>query len=1192
MNQKETKNQTEGNVKAVPNVFISISHRESLLNRIDLLEKEYLEKLETQLDPVFFSGNGKKGFHLEKVFYPIRIDAGKYAFQSYAEQMELARQQKRPADGYSEPDVGAETVKENLQTAIRAHLHKLKEQPSSAERPHAEASDSGMGVDETDENLDAFANLYRKATGNISFKDISSGSISYSRHFLRALINQNDSLFLRSAGRLEEHLLKEDNLYDNGSLILPFQAPQSRIIVFANAGHGKTRLLHRIAMFFCHPQTGGKVIDAQTHLMMQNLYFPHAIKDLNRTWIPCVLHLRDTKDGVKSLDDAIVKAVCGVWRGKDGSVPHQMGEASVRVLIEIWRPRLLLLLDGLDELTNSARPVFLERLETYLRQNPATRVILSSRVAGLSDPSVEDKLVRMKFRGRSILPLSLEDVRRYSVLWIQLTQPREQQERLEDNVTQILYQKRYRYLREFMRTPLELLVILKRIVSDSLSLNRYQLFFDMLWEFCTRHIQNLNEKRQVFDDTMTLLSFFAYKMQFKNALYLTTTELTDLMDEIQELSFQTEIHSLEDVTDILQSLASNVGVIEVDTRHSEPAYTFPIRAYQEYLAAYACCHLILDPDGFAPDPYACIREHINDSRWEIVVQFVFSDLKNNKQSLFDDLLVKLFSSPVAGTEIISSIVEADLGINHYHAMELCRRFFSPAFLDDSRKELLYQCMGTRSSSSYVYALQSLYLMQPDALSYSGAYAMAEAVWEYQSGCSALKKAEAFLASDKPESVRLGAYMLVVLSQGCLKEALPLCETLIRKDLLISDGLVQRLLDRILADDSVSLYCVMALTHLWLTGQPGADIIRDEMTAERAESIVRMLRKELAARQTVIEKICLHHIGEVSFSDYSMLLHLVYALGSLPVTPRGLRTDKSDNLEVCAFLRALFAQSRKDVRFDQTAVAIACGFCCWDEGSLTEAWGNDILKNLPSEYVQKTLCSTREKKHFERIRELMSDYERQYFSQQPQNAVPSPQESYSPREIKHIEQLKGKMQNYEEAFSSEHKDALDEYDNCLTLFRNGDVNGALHYCLRTLEKEPLSSLNNLAFLLRYGKFNPSDLPDGQKYSVPELLLGGVVQGKAYPILNLALYRIEHERFHDACEMLKKLTAENWKEISSFWFADLWKPIRDPEGALVCVLAADYGSCSFDELEEMRELAQCVYAPFFDYLSCNGLGTESR
>lgn len=92
------------------------------------------------------------------------------------------------------------------------------------------------------------------------------------------------------------------------------------------------------------------------------------------------------------------------------------------------------------------------------------------------------------------------------------------------------------------------------------------------------------------------------------------------------------------------------------------------------------------------------------------------------------------------------------------------------------------------------------------------------------------------------------------------------------------------------------------------------------------------------------------------------------------------------------------------------------------------------------------------------------------------------------------------------------------------------------------------------------------------NIPELLKSGVKAGEPYACINMLLYRLSRGEYKKVLLLLYRLTPEQWNNAAEdFWYRELWLPRKDPEGALVCLLATIYGTCSFPEKEEMLEIA---------------------
>ncbi|MDD7732311.1 MAG: NACHT domain-containing protein, partial [Firmicutes bacterium] len=495
----------------------------------------YRKALEEAVGRVSFDGAGGESYPFEDLFYPLVIGEGELAFQAYADQMEAAHQAKlNPPDPIkAELDRAIESVLENL-------FERINFQPDNFKRK--KDKDRGKG----------------------------------------AWSGKND-------------LLYRDPRFHPASLIIPDRAVPSRILLMASAGHGKTTLLRRIALYYSQPSSQKK-----GHIELGQKYF------LFGDFIPCLIELRNFRDQ-KSLLRMMEEAVFEALR-KSSQVrqqPDLLSESSLQSFVHDISDRVLLLVDGLDELSDERRIRFLSALDDYLQANPQTPIILTSRVAGLSQPETKALLTKMAFRGRSIIPLTDEDAKTYSRTWIEVTQAPEDRESLQEAMEEIISQEKFQYLKEFMRTPLELLFVLRQVARDAFSLNRFQMFRDSLWKYFTGHVTSYGQKRAVFEDTMTLLSFIAYQIQLKESMVFSLKEVLEMEENLARLSFHTDLAkegTLVDYREFLDGIAANVGIIESEDREGEIYYTFPIRSYQEFLVAHACCHLRLRREASKPDP--------------------------------------------------------------------------------------------------------------------------------------------------------------------------------------------------------------------------------------------------------------------------------------------------------------------------------------------------------------------------------------------------------------------------------------------------------------------------------------------------------------------------------------------------------------------------------------------------------------
>ena len=737
---------------------------------------------------------------------------------------------------------------------------------------------------------------------------------------------------------------------------------KSRVLVVASAGHGKTTLLKRIAVYYC---SDGCSPEEQAFHEKENdeLAETYSLFSAPQDRIPCLIYLRDWVDGKLSIEDMIQHNVSDVFcmdeertEGTQEEVQNQ-----IRTWVKENRGRLMLCLDGLDELPDNRRLEFLQNLETYLREYPQTDVILTSRVAGLSERGVKQRLAQMSFHGRSIMPLTEEHARQYSELWIGVTQDVEDREKLSQALNKILTDRRYGFLKKFMRTPLELLVILKQMGNQTLSLNRYQMFHDMLWEFFTNHERKYSRKRAVFEDIMTLLGYIAYYMQVKNSLYVSADELEEISTQLQYLSFQTDIlreKSVDSVVRELDILAANVGIIERDDRGDKKGYTFPIRTYQEYLTAYACCHLSLERQQIYACPVDILGKHLDDSRWMNIVNFALSDLSYNAQSDFEELLITLFAK-VQDSEWLISIVEADLVITRDLAEVLCGRIFHKNYLDGKQWKLLISCMGTQSAHAYNYALRSMYLAdETTEQEFLSAASLTNVMWGFSSEQSPCDMAMRHLRSEQQKTGTLGARMVSVIARACLGEKfLEPYRQKAQINLTITEEMTTLLYEgAVKYGDPIF---ATALADLWISGQENVSLAEKCLDSKMADLVMRSIDEEI------------RHIFNPRNKAYTpeRLREMLRTLGTMPIH-WDLVGEWKRNPVMDGLLDKLLLDLRQNKKSDRVAYAIVNLYRNGDEESFFEYWEERLKDGRDAVSLVPTAKNKRERSHFLLMREWL------------------------------------------------------------------------------------------------------------------------------------------------------------------------------------------------------------------------------
>lgn len=1112
--------------------------------------QSYKEALHRSLQKICFDRSSGDAFYLEDLFYPLGLDEGKYAFQKYSQQMSQARKSRaRNQSGLmAHMDRTSMTDNSVMARVIQARI----QQKQSALQPQADKKKTDDEKTSKGNALSPASLLSQiaKAKSKVQL-GIDEGAENTSSQNLRSAL-ETDQERMRTA-ETDDLLFEEPKEDFREQFVLTSHMYRNRNLAVASAGHGKTTLLRRIALYYCDKDRKSK----EDKILADKYGLPAPEEEI--TQIPCIIYLRNIPDGNFSLDKALVDSALRVFQSAlPNGVEDETDFEEIQVQVERWvakhKGNFLLLIDGLDEIADNMRLNFLKSLEDYLFLMPDVPVIVTSRVAGLSETGVKECLERMEFRGRSIMPLTEEEAYKYSEKWIRITQPEDKAASLLDAVSQVQNEARFSYLKEFMRTPLDLLVVLKRIVHDSLALNRYQMFRDMMWEHFTSHEKRASKKRQLFEDTITLLSFLAYQMQKVDSLYISASEIEQLQDEIKHLNFQTTLLRGKDtksIIGVLDSFAANVGIVEKDDRKNEPGYTFPIRAHQEFLTAYACCHLRIDSSKTKTNPSGILGSYLGDSRWLNIINFALSDLDSTSQREYDMLLRRVFSQ-MQDLEHLQQIIEADVTITTEDATILCERILRAKHLSKDQRKLLLACLKTRSAPAFNHALRVLYNSSESTQEeYLEANALAATVWGFDSGHSPFKEAVKYLHSEKRNQSILGATICSYLAKAAVEEGyVGEYKTQAVREIKISNELAAKLYEGALLFRE-PIYAT-ALTGLWITKLDGYKQIKQWLD----ESLAEVVLSSVAAQKKAIQKICMAGKTASSLDEYAEIMELFTTLGEIPIQNKFVGQGKND-IFASTFLQVAYDRSMEDLDINQVAIAVSCLYYSWSREKFMEAWVSDICKGMPSGVVRKDMCRQSEQNHFDLIRKSLENAEKKY--------------------------VKAKAP---EANVLTSKDVF-------FWFRADDLVKAANYCIQTRGVEFASSDSNLAFLLRYGKIKQSQLETDEVFDIPQLLSAAVGRNEPHAITNMILFHFEQGNIALAKEYIAKMNPSDWERVtSSFWEPELWERKRDPEGALVCVLAACYGNCEFDEYQDMWKMASSTYTNFSAILPDNGEQKEAK
>ncbi len=881
-------------------------------------------------DRIGDSGQTKVDFR--KLFYPVNIDKGAYAVKNYAEVM-----------AYADSSKTIQTTRERLGelrmalSGIRAgrNLETDDEETSSAQTSQEDLVSQMQRKEAVIYSIKK-AHLKRsqkktKEVSHVGQEEVNPDEVVNSVSEQPNTADETQQARTSKKVRISDlSTLDTFSFYDKDEYApyLIFGEKQSRVLLLASAGHGKTTLLRRICLFYSQLQLNDGELDELDVEIRSRYQLPRD------KYIPVLIKLRNAIDNNFEIETLIKQSVLGFVREKY----EDFSQSEIEEGYESWinsvyneKEKILLLIDGLDEVPDRHKMEFLLLLERYISQHEDTKLILTTRVAGLNDEEILSLFDRLEFTSRAILPFKQEETKAYALNWIKQTQPEDSQERLINSLDQLISNKKFAYLRNFLRHPLELLIILKQLVSDNLALNKYQMFQNILWEMFTNH-ESFVMRERIFNDKMTLLGFIAYQMQLGDRLFISKEEIKALGDKFLDLSFHSDFikqsNMFDSVIDFLESLASNSGIVESSVRIDEETgqeqtlYTFPIRAYQEYMCAYACCNLRLDNDT-KPKPTEIAIKYLKDKRWYDVVSFILSDLQNNDKSTYDILvaeIIKTLGKEMDDITFLKGLLETGVTLSNENANALAEKYLSSVILSKDQRDILDICMLGDSAVSLVYMLK---LKTKEALdkkrqNFIDAYARATILWAHSTQRCIFEEVYKFLKSPIELNFKTAATMIVVLTEMILDEESPLFAELLEQDDCETPDMCELLLQKFQETNDV-IY-VMALSCLYLS-EDYTDKAKEILLSNYKCAIA--IRKALEQRATDFYSFFTKPEIDENKVVYLWFKRLVYTLGTYPITRRLFRHPVSEiNPMVEGALKAFYEKAKKVDGIDRIAAILA------------------------------------------------------------------------------------------------------------------------------------------------------------------------------------------------------------------------------------------------------------------------------
>ena len=1087
-------------------------------------------------------GNSGKKYALRPLYFNQRLNQGRYAFMNYADLCDKAN------DSMEQIDALPVGLGREIKHAIAARLKDV----SATDTMRLPASIEGAFPELTHEPVRTNCASTKKTkdesdhvTNNVT-DDEYLGFAKGLQKMISNAVNNRHSAGLDEKRHDERDLLKYDSPEQCKTLIYAEEV-ESRVILFAGAGYGKSTLMQRIALAYspCDEDTAeDRKIDGE---------FRATIGDKESVkLVPCMIELRDCMDRVDSLEMCI-----------SGAVAKALGEQDAELvdwLIGLDN-RLLLLIDGLDELTTERAVLFLQTLEKFLQKNREVRVILTSRIAGVDDERIEELLKRMRFHGRTIMPLNDQETQLFCEQWIKVTNDSTD---LLGSLERIRTEAHLGYLREFMRKPLELVMLLHYIPKQSFStFNRWELFYNVLWAEITNHIA-FEDKQLIFDDECKLLGYIAYKMQLKDRMSLSFKELAEMIPEVQGLTFYSDLFANEENVDSitaenlwrhLKELAQSIGIIE--TVDGACSVTIPIRSYQEFLTAYACCNLCLIDNEFSPDPQKILLPHINEASWVGVLGFSIAGMEYSSYSELDDFLSELYENTdnVSG---LCNLMDTDYFNSRVVARALCKIHFSSVALDNEKKRLIMKCMTTKSASSFRLALASLYKksIEEGTVEYLEALAYSHITDCLNRGDDLIYYAKQLLESKSLNEQIVAAELFVIISRVLLGE-----EAIKKEDIIINEveeAAISALHQH--AKNTHFYIFTQALSELWISKIPGYENIKKYLDVEMLNIAC---SKMLDEAKGLFDRLKKSRLFDVNYVCY--LKSLINMIGAFPYELSIDRVIETNDLWLVSLIDAYYEVARDDADYDQVGIAVCKFHLCGNLEELIYRWVEDVCKGRPSSQVRKDHLSARENNHFKMVCESIVEYEKEYFVKR--------EALLNTFDFKMV--CESNVE-YEKEDFIKREDLLNIFDltigqSPVQLFSKGQDSEALKCAVAQYKTGNLISDNNMAFLVRYLKYDPEEEFGMPRFKfIQKLLKRGVASRESYSVMNYALALLEEGRTEEAGHLIDELEDVDIQMITdTFWYPEMWQKRKTPEGALVCLIAQKRGDKVYAEQADMLE-----------------------
>jgi tetratricopeptide (TPR) repeat protein len=352
-----------------------------------------------------------------------------------------------------------------------------------------------------------------------------------------------------------------------------------RLVVLGDPGGGKTTMMRWMATAFLLRCRKDGDLDK----------FPDVKTLPSQSWIPVLIRCRDLGDAdlCRGFPDFLAQHL-----RKTELLPEDAGVMAAVILNSIATGEVLLLVDGLDEISNPrVRMMFCQELERTATRYPDAPIVVTSRIVGYRDMPYR---MGKGFEHCVIADLTREDKDLFAKRWVEATEgqkpPGEQQKLIQDLLEALHSSDR---IERLTTNPMLLttLALVKRKVGKlpSQRTKLYQEAVSVLLNWNPQCYETIEEQEAV-----PQLECIAYEMCLRGVQSLTEDELLELLEKFREDYKKIRVMGRRKPHEFLELLEQRSSILIKSGYHwlgqngkQEHVWEFRHLTFQEYLAAQA-----------------------------------------------------------------------------------------------------------------------------------------------------------------------------------------------------------------------------------------------------------------------------------------------------------------------------------------------------------------------------------------------------------------------------------------------------------------------------------------------------------------------------------------------------------------------------------------------------------------------------